>query len=51
MKEYTYQEQNNIENQKKLREVLSELPAFALSFFGGLNRGHPHEPGWAMAMI
>lgn len=36
MKEYTYQEQNNIENQKKLREVLSELPAFALSFFRGI---------------
>ncbi len=36
MKEYTYQEQNNIENQKKLREVLSELPSFTLSFFRGI---------------
>ena len=36
MKEYTYQEQNNIENQKKLRELLQELPAFTLSFFRGI---------------
>lgn len=36
MKEYSYQEQNNIENQKKLREVLSELPSFTLSFFRGI---------------
>lgn len=36
MREYTYQEQNNIENQKKLREVLSELPSFTLSFFRGI---------------
>ena len=36
MKEYTYQEQNNIENQKKLRELLQELPSFTLSFFRGI---------------
>lgn len=36
MKEYTYQEQNNIENQKKLRLVMAELPAFTLSFFRGI---------------
>jgi len=36
LKEYTYQEQNNIENQKKLRELLQELPAFTLSFFRGI---------------
>lgn len=36
MKEYTYQEQNNIENQKKLRELLHELPSFTLSFFRGI---------------
>ena len=36
MKEYTYQEQNNIENQKKLRELLQELPSFTLSFFSGI---------------
>lgn len=38
MKEYTYQEQNNIENQKKLRELLQELPAFTLSFFRGIEQ-------------
>ena len=36
MKEYTYQEQNNIENQRKLRELLQELPAFTLTFFRGI---------------
>lgn len=36
MKEYTYQEQNNIENQRKLRELLRELPAFTLTFFRGI---------------
>ena len=36
MKEYTYQEQNNIENQRKLRELLQELPAFTLAFFLGI---------------
>ena len=36
MKEYTYQEQNNIENQKKLRALLQELPTFTLSFFLGI---------------
>ena len=36
MKEYTYQEQNNIENQKKLRAVIQELPSFTLTFFRGI---------------
>ena len=36
MKEYTYQEQNNIENQKKLRALLQKLPTFTLSFFRGI---------------
>ena len=36
MKEYSYQERNNIENQRKLRSVMSELPAFTLSFFRGI---------------
>lgn len=36
MKEYTYQEQNNIENQKKLRTVMTELPTFTRSFFRGI---------------
>ena len=38
MKEYTYQEQNNIENQKKLREILQELPSFKLSFLRGIEQ-------------
>ena len=36
MKEYSYQEQNNIENQRKLRILMAELPAFTLSFFRGI---------------
>ena len=36
MKEFTYQEQNNIENQRKLRAVMAELPSFTLSFFRGI---------------
>lgn len=36
MKEYTYQEQNNIDNQKKLRLVMAELPTFTLTFFRGI---------------
>ena len=34
--EYSYQEQNNIENQKKLRNLLQELPSFTLAFFRGI---------------
>ena len=36
MKEYSYQEQNNIDNQRKLRALMTELPAFTLSFFRGI---------------
>lgn len=36
MKEYTYQEQNNMENQQKLRQLLKELPDFTRSFFRGI---------------
>jgi len=36
VKEYTYQEQNNIENQQKLRQVIQALPSFTLSFFRGI---------------
>ncbi len=36
MKEYSYQEQNNMENQLKIRQLLQELPAFTLTFFRGI---------------
>lgn len=36
MQEYTYHEKQNIENQKKLREVMRELPEFTTQFFRGI---------------
>ncbi len=36
MQEYTYQEKQNIDNQKKLREVMHELPEFTTQFFRGI---------------
>ncbi|HIU02895.1 MAG TPA: tyrosine-type recombinase/integrase [Candidatus Onthocola gallistercoris] len=36
MKEYTYQERSNMENQKKLRAVMGELPLFTGTFFRGI---------------
>ena len=36
MKEYTYQEKSNIENQQKLRQLLQELPLFTITFFRGI---------------
>ena len=39
MKEYTYNEKNDIENLKKLRVLLSEdLPRFASDFFRGIEQ-------------
>ena len=36
MKEYSYQEQNNMENQLKIRQLLQELPDFTRTFFRGI---------------
>lgn len=36
MKEYTYQERSNMDNQKKLRAVMAELPHFTGTFFRGI---------------
>lgn len=51
MKNLPYHEQKDIENVKKLREIIKELPPSALIIFAELSRGLPPEPALPMPMI
>ncbi len=47
----SYHEQEDIENTKRIRGILKELPPFCTDFFAALNLVHQRAPGLRMPMI